>query len=99
MRIRNQYSFHLNKWVRYFTKEEAYDYRNKIQKLIDEEDLNDILMVDFTKYDEDCYGVYLRSSYNAGMESKADVYIRYNDAIFKMKHILDAVGLSDKIES
>lgn len=102
MRIENQYTFYLNKWVKYFTKDEAYDYRNRIQKLIDEEDLNDIVDFGMVKYDEDRYSIYLREGHefkNKIMKSKADIYIKYNAIINRMNYILNAVGLSDKIES
>ena len=99
MRIQNQYSFNLNKWLKFFGKEEACDYRNKIQKLIDDEAISDIIDVGVVTYNDGLCGILLRGGFKGYIGSKADLYIRYRDADWKLKHILDAVGLSDKIES
>lgn len=99
MRIENQYSFYLNKWLKYFGKEEAIDYRNKIQKLIDDEAIGKLVKVDIVSYDDERYGILLRSSFEGYIGSKAEMHVRYSDADWKMKYILENIGLSDKIES
>lgn len=99
MRIKNQYSFNLNKWLKYFGKEEACDYRNRIQNLIDDEDISDIIDVGIVTYDDGRCAIYLRGGFKGYIGSKTDLYIRYNNADWKLKHILETVGLSDKIES
>ena len=100
MRIENQYGFYLNKWIKYCSKKEAYDYRNKIQKLIDDENLNKIVTVDVVDYGDDRFSIYLTSGGRMDyIGSKSDAFILYRNADNKIKQILDAVGLSDKIES
>lgn len=100
MRIENQYSFYLNKWIKYCSKEEAYDYRDKIQKLIDDEGLTGKICVDIYNYIDGRYGIYLRAGDRLGyIDSRADVFILYCDTNRKMNYILDAVGISEKIES
>ena len=100
MRIENQYSFYLNKWIRYCSKEEAYNYRDKIQKLIDDEELSGKISVDITDYIDGRYGIYLRGGGRLGyIDSRADAFIMYCDVNRKLNYILDAVGISEKIES
>jgi hypothetical protein len=100
MHIENQYSFYLNKWIKYCSKEKACDYRDKIQKLIDGEGLTGKICVDITDYNDGSYGIYLRAGGKLGyIDSRADVFILYCDMNRKMNYILDAVGISDKIES
>ena len=100
MHIENQYSFYLNKWIKYCSKEEAYYYRDKIQKLIDDEELTRKICVDITNYTDGRYGIYLRAGDRLGyIDSRADAFILYCDTNRKMNYILDTVGISEKIES
>lgn len=99
MRVQNQYNFYLIKWLKYFEKEEACNYRNQIQKLIDDDNISDFVDVDVVTYDDGRCGICLRGGFMGYIGSKADLYVRYNDADFKLKHILDTIGLSEKIES
>lgn len=99
MRIENQYSFNLNKWLKFFEKEEACDYRNRIQKLIDDESISNLVDVSIVTYDDGLCGIFIRGGFKGYIGSKAELYIRYSDVDWKLKHILETVGLSDKIES
>lgn len=99
MRIENQYSYYINKWLKYFGREEALEYRDKIQKLIDDEGIDDLVSVYIVTYDDGRCCVALRAGFKGYIGSKADLHVHYSDADWKLKHILETVGLSDKIES
>jgi len=91
--------------VKYLSKNDAIYYRNLIRSLIDKESYKrfDVSMSEYEWLDnnERCT-ILVRAAFDNNDKdsmTKADFYIKYNEVNKELDHIIDAVGLSERIES
>lgn len=103
MRIENNVELRSYKIVDYLSKDDAINYRNRIQTMIDEEGCNDVNVwtSEHEWLDDDKrYVLFIKGGVDMEKKmSKADLYIELNTIDKKLNHIIDAVGLAEKIES
>ena len=98
MVVENSYSIYHDMWVKYYTKEEAIEFRKKIQEIIDGNPTCEGYSVGVLELGNG-YCIHLRAP-GGGKNPRtfADFYIKLNDAHEKMKGILEAAGITYKTE-
>lgn len=104
MRIENDCYIHLLRRINFLSRNTAIYYRCRIQSLIDDEHYNNI-SVNMSEYewmdDDERYVIIIHGSADTDKKglSKADIYIECQETDRRLNHIIDAIGISEEIES